>query len=556
MYITPNSIIRCLSGVPIDNTYRNTLWWNSAAEQETYFYSKSKVSLGAQSYQRANRGYLKINVPVEQLYDCNYLMFQNTSFGTKWFYAFITNVEYVNNVTTRVQYQLDVMQTWFFDYTLGTNFVSREHIAVDTIGANLIPEGLETGEYVCETTEYGSIPNSYNIIIVSTFDSNYDDVCGGLQSGLYNGCVYNQFQLTAAGALAANAFIEGAVLANKQDGILAVLVVPSWAIGYDAANPSFTDFTVPKYTGSFGGYIPKNNKLYTYPYNLLYVDNMQGTSANFRYEDFSSADCYFHMWGDMCANPSVIVIPRNYKGLVNNFNEMLTANIGVLTNYNVDAYKAYLAQSLTAYLGDKVGDLIADGYGAIAPVSGNEGPFITADTIGGNQDTFYVGNRELGSPINRAGHEFFAENLRQFGGGAALLGAAGALGGFNSIYSELSTQYAKQTQAPQNHGSNNGSVLVAKRYNGIRAYQMHIKAEFAQSIDGFFTMFGYATHQLKVPNRNSRPHWNYVQLKNTHIEGGIPFDHESAICRIYDNGITFWKNPAEVGNYALDNRPV
>lgn len=157
MYIAPNSIIRCLSGVPIDNTYRNTLWWNTAAEQEAYFWSKNKIQLTAQSYQRVNRGYLKIAVPVEQLYDCNYLMFQNTSFGNKWFYAFITNVEYVNNTTTRVQYELDVMQTWFFDYTLGQNFVSREHIAVDTIGANLIPEGLETGEYICEATAYGSI---------------------------------------------------------------------------------------------------------------------------------------------------------------------------------------------------------------------------------------------------------------------------------------------------------------------------------------------------------------------------------------------------------------
>ena len=28
------------------------------------------------------------------------------------------------------------------------------------------------------------------------------------------------------------------------------------------------------------------------------------------------------------------------------------------------------------------------------------------------------------------------------------------------------------------------------------------------------------------------------------------------VSKIYDNGITFWKNPAEVGHYELDNRPV
>ena len=551
MYIAPNSIIRCLSGVPIDNTYRNTLWWNSAAEQEAYFWSKNKIQLTAQSYQRVNRGYLKIAVPVEQLYDCNYLMFQNTSFGNKWFYAFITNIEYINNTTTRVEYELDVMQTWFFDYTLGTNFVSREHIAVDTIGANLIPEGLETGEYICEASQYGSIEQNYSIMVISTFDRQYKDKCGGMQSGIYSGCDYNWFPLTVEGAAQANDFIEGAVAANLADGILAVLVVPNWSIGFDAMTSPFTLFEVPKYTGSFGGYTPKNNKLYTYPYNLLYVDNMQGVTANFRYEDFSTEKCQFNIYGCMSADPSAVIIPMYYKGQDYNFNEMFSFNIGVLTNYNVDAYKAYMAQSLTAHLGAKVGDWIADGYGAISPNNYSDVPAISMGESGANKFTDYVG-----TPFGQSTRESFTENLKQFGGAAAVIGAAATVGGFNSIYKELSTQYAKYTQPPQNRGSNSGSALIARKFNGVRAYQMHIKAEFAQSIDNFFSMFGYATHQLKTPNRNSRPHWNYVQLKDTHIEGSIPFDHESTICGIYDRGITFWKNPAEVGHYELDNRPV
>ena len=53
---------------------------------------------------------------VEALYNCNYLAFQNASFGGKWFYAFIDSVEYVNNVTSEVTYTIDVMQTWHFQY--------------------------------------------------------------------------------------------------------------------------------------------------------------------------------------------------------------------------------------------------------------------------------------------------------------------------------------------------------------------------------------------------------------------------------------------------------
>ena len=35
----------------------------------------------------------------------------------------------------------------------------------------------------------------------------------------------------------------------------------------------------------------------------------------------------------------------------------------------------------------------------------------------------------------------------------------------------------------------------------------------------------------------------------------IPFDSDdmSKICSIYDNGITWWKNGSEVGNYSLNN---
>jgi hypothetical protein len=37
--------------------------------------------------------------------------------------------------------------------------------------------------------------------------------------------------------------------------------------------------------------------------------------------------------------------------------------------------------------------------------------------------------------------------------------------------------------------------------------------------------------------------------------GNIPVDSAKKIKSIMQNGITFWKNPTEVGHYALDNRP-
>ena len=110
----------------------------------------SKFSLTEYTYQRIDKT-INVGINAESLYDCNYIMFQNTSFGNKWFYAFITGVEYKGNNCSTISYEMDVMQTWFFDYTIKPCFVEREHILVDEIGANLVEENLELGEYIYDT---------------------------------------------------------------------------------------------------------------------------------------------------------------------------------------------------------------------------------------------------------------------------------------------------------------------------------------------------------------------------------------------------------------------
>ncbi len=84
---------------------------------------------------------------------------------------------------------------------------------------------------------------------------------------------------------------------------------------------------------------------------------------------------------------------------------------------------------------------------------------------------------------------------------------------------------------------------------------MVIRQQFARIIDDYFTMYGYATNRCKTPNRNSRPHWNFVKTAGITLTGSVPCDDMRKICSIYDNGVTFWKNGDEVGHYNLDNSP-
>ena len=54
-------------------------------------------------------------------------MFQNTEFNSKWFYAFITKIEYIQKNLTRIYFDIDIFQTWHFDVTWKPSFVVREH---------------------------------------------------------------------------------------------------------------------------------------------------------------------------------------------------------------------------------------------------------------------------------------------------------------------------------------------------------------------------------------------------------------------------------------------
>ena len=154
MYIEPNTVIKFLTGVRLEPTYQNTIYFANKTAQYNYFNSKTKIQRTDRYFQRHSTGSLKVNIPVEDLYDCNYMMFQNSAFTNKWFYAFILNVDYVNNTTSIVYFAIDFMQTWFFDYTIEPSFVLREHSQTDVAGDNIVPETIGADiQYINSVTE-------------------------------------------------------------------------------------------------------------------------------------------------------------------------------------------------------------------------------------------------------------------------------------------------------------------------------------------------------------------------------------------------------------------
>ena len=509
MYIEPNTTIKLYSGVPLDNTYEHTLYFASLSAQTAYFHGGiAKYTLANNSYQRVERGRMRIEKKADDLYDCNYLAFQNSNYGNKWFYAFITGVEYVNNVTSEVTFEVDSMQTYMFDVTLKDCFVEREHSLTDDIGDNIMPEPLDIGNLVCNAMATSGFFNEYDAVIATAYDlvGGGANPTGGYYGGLLSGVDYIPCKINDPTEVAN--FIQALKDisdADKTDSVVSIFLMPRDFL------PTNTDPDLPRVqvkvvakATTIGNYTPKNKKLLTYPYNYLGVD-CGNNSAIYRYEWFDDANCNFMMESAISANPQIMLVPMNYNGTHNgdfNYVEKL-----VMENF------PQIAWSYTSY-----GQWLATEYTK------------TAMSIMGSMGAIGVG--------------IATENP------AAI--SVGAMG----VASSINNAVIAENRPPQARGSNSGTIDVSSRTKDFYFRQMQVTEQSARMIDDFFTMFGYVCGRVKQPNISSRPHWNYVKTKGCIAVGSAPSDEIRKICSIYDKGITFWKSASEVGNYSLNNAPT
>lgn len=167
MYIQPNSTIYIYHGIPLDNTYTDTIYFSTEQAQQNFFLSDryNHILFTQQSYVRQNKNRVRLDIPYDSIYNYNYMSFRNTAYGTKWFYAFITDITYINNNCTEIEFEIDVMQTWLFEVTLDPCLVEREHTATDVPGENLALEPVDLGMIVCNQTLETEFFDSYHAVI-------------------------------------------------------------------------------------------------------------------------------------------------------------------------------------------------------------------------------------------------------------------------------------------------------------------------------------------------------------------------------------------------------
>ena len=129
MAIQPDTDLYLLK-CPLTLSNKNQITFATKQAQETYFLSLPKLEIENISYQRKD-SILRYPGHIDSLLEYNYCMYQNSNYGNKWFYAFITNMTYEADSCTAMQLITDVYQTWQFDITFKESFIEREMMATN-----------------------------------------------------------------------------------------------------------------------------------------------------------------------------------------------------------------------------------------------------------------------------------------------------------------------------------------------------------------------------------------------------------------------------------------
>lgn len=482
------SNIRLLKGVSFDKTYSHVLSFSDIATQYNYFINIPALSFTDRSF-IVKENEIRLEINLDKLDGYSYAMYCNNN---KWYYCFIDNKRYISEDLTAITLDIDVWQTYQFDFTLQSSFVEREHVNDDTIGVNTIDEGLAFGEYL------------YDTIAVET----------GLKNQRYLvGCYYDMENKPYAPreirgtAIPCGAFCSSslsqlndqiqAMITNNKDSICCVSKVPEVSLGnyeeggavYNSTDP-YTKFIDVNISMNLDGYVPRNNKLLTYPYISCYVDNGQGGSNDYIIEHFQD-NITFLLKVNGGFTPTALLRPSLYKK--SNMGDIFSLAIQYnnLIPYSASSFGAWLSGKSTSLAISSLATAVMPGVGQV----------VAGGTL---VNSLIEGYEHLKNPV-------------------------------------------------QSTGAISSNINMDINNCDFHFYKKTITRNYAMVIDDYFTRYGYRVNALKVPSINSRSNFNYVKCKDVNIKSDIDGKYHTIIENIFNNGVTIWHNANNFRNYSIDN---
>lgn len=541
----PNSEIYLLK-TPIELDNNNQITFANATAQYNYFSGCPKINISEATFQRKD-GFIRYPANMETVLGYNYCMYRNKNHGNKWFYAFVTGVEYLSENSSAITIKTDVWQTWQFDLNWHPCFVEREHVNDDTFGKHTIPEGLEYGEYIIKdytkVNLSADLDNCSILLQVSDLPGDMATTLGDrvrIYNGIPQGCWLIGVPVKVANAynfVSLDNLIRCYDDYNKANAIVSMFIVPNSLVG-QVVNLSFT---IPRQSGSgtdwqfdafvlpytltaktiinsttismpsnIDGYTPKNNKMFCSPYNYIMASNNNGANVSYAYELFSSTPS-FTTRGTLSQGCDIKLTPTNYKfsDTSGDYDYSVTCGKFPMLSWNSDYYLNWVAVN---------------------------GP-VTEVKAGLTALSFGVG--VIGGMI---GGDFSGANITSLATDVA------------NIMQQI--REAKMTPDSAKGNTSGGDINFSLNETGFKLFRITIRAEYAKMIDDYFSCFGYKVNILKTPNITGRTNWNYVKTVGCNVTADAPQDDIEEIRKLLDRGITFWHTTQYFLDYSQTNNIV
>ena len=597
--IAPQGQIRLFSNVPIDDTYENTIYFENVSAQTSFFLGLTPVHQML-NCTRVRNGVIKVNVVADKILGCNYMMFQNTGFinPNKWFYAFINEVIYGNNGMSYISYTIDEIQTWVIsgDVTLQECLIDRQHSVTDNIGDNIVGENVGASELKCHHLDEKDLTSGKMVVLNSSAeyyqseDPDEPSRWGATKSSVTDGIANSSLTFaytytdnqTTIGAI--NNLIDNLVKENQSESIIGGFVLP-----YEL----FKDFNATRYRASgegivedsdghqnvldielssanafssIDGYIPKNNKLFTAPFNWIYAVSTDGQIVPLRPEYMNNKNqIKFKNYHCIVGVPEARLVLQNYRGLTEDSECYLSYTNFPQFSYAVDGYKAWLASG-----GEKTLELSTSQVQRREELAQSQTKFNFGMQSVKNYAQIAKGGVQLSNGLFSDDRATSSRGI-QHGAGNIVEGAYNQVENIGDTYyslenSKMTIQFANENADLQRsiaktlpsaiHGMCSNTSLLGANNVKIKCEQRCLNSDIAKTVDDYFTMYGYAQNIVAIPNLHARPKFTFIRTIGCQVKGGAPSDALAKIRKIFDSGIRFWVNASEVGDYTVNNAPV
>ena len=589
-YVQPCGTIQLFRGINLDNRYMHTIYFANETTQRAWFDTKaaSGITIQGNTYTRPTRKSIKVGLNAETLIGISYLRFNNAGWDSnhtdginttqrtfKWYYAFVLSIDYVNENTSLITYEIDVMQTWFIQAgTINPCYILRNHIPRndDVFGIHLEAEPVGSDVYdmhkiACKQMDDDFGEEDYAVITTSADPRNppsggdYTPIAFADMKvhGIFNGVWYYQQILNTGGMEdlydALNNCLGSWDASERKADIISIIQFP----GHFCRDSDET-YSI-KHPNIMDNYKPENKKLYGYPYSYLYITSKDGDGGEYRWEYFEGdvtdeEPIQFQLIANQMGMGAIALFPSSYNGIENNFDAKVTITNFPKCAFSYDSYQAWVAsggKTKTEYeanIAQQRGALVKDkiGVNAVIDVVG-EGV-----SLAGNLAT--AANAESGADAAAAGARAGMDVMRMAGTIAnAYMETKGVNISLDEAQHKRDFAFKDASYKPNTVvGSQVPTLAMGYNLLGFEFYNVHVRKEEMRKIDDFLTVYGYAINDVGVPNLNARAHWSFIQTRACNISGNMPASSREAIGRIFDGGIFFWRNGDEIGNFTAGSR--